>query len=212
MQITKNPRSTLRNASVGHREVRKVRQLTFTFTRWGKISGVKPFAQNGLKAENEFYISPNMVFSTSISRSCWVDHEKRKIRPEKCILRSSRGPKSQAFYLHFHPMRENFGSQTLCAKWFGSRERILYLSKHGVYHVNRQVLMRRSRQTPDPPWKMHLAVIARSEKSGILPLLSPDEGEFRESNPLGKMVWKPRTNFIFVQTWCLARQLTAIDV
>ena len=29
---------------------------------------------------------------------------------------------------------------------------------------------------------------------------------------LRKIVWKPRTNFVFVQTWCLARQLTALDV
>ena len=53
-----------------------------------------------------------------------------------------------------------------------------------------------SRRRRNSPWEMHLIVIARSRKSGIFPLLLPDEGKFQESNFCAKSFGRRERFFI----------------
>ena len=144
------------------------------------------FVRKRLESDNDFYIWPKMVFSTSIVSSWCVDHEKGKMRHEICIWWSSLGPKMQAFPLTSTRWGRISRVHLLRKKVWNPRQNLIFVltwclarqsTALDVYITKRQ----------DPPWDMHLVVIARSQMSGIFPSLILDEEEFRGSILCAKM-------------------------
>ena len=140
----------------------------------------------------------------------WTSRRRRNLPWEMHLVVIARSEKSGIF-LSVVPDEAEFRESNFCAKSFGRRERLFVCrnmvcsssidSSWCVAHEKAESTVRNaSRGHHEVPKVRHFPfTLIRWRRISVVQLLR-------------KIVWKPRTNSIFVQTWCFAHQSTALDV